>query len=406
MAEEEYEEVQKKRKFLEKKLESNSISDVKVREMMKETQDTIFQVDIDVESSSLVTNGFVVVKYFISATDGQRLPLSVWKESADILCLVCGSIRSLSPGDTSGKSPDRLLYPEKEEICYETFEFTEEPIWISDIESKHHRSDNDVVGKTSITGRYVGKLKISLPSFAGVFHVSYNRVVDIPMTSPTNIKLAQTNEFSVKAPILNATPDSKFIHQSDPKILNSRRRGCKPITDAFAEAESDHYNNLCCVWEDLKNIKTYNFTFSVTSLNKESKVDFNFNRTMAWIYNEEGIGTKLIVETDLITSTFDRAIESTTIYLIVYGRDSHWNIGQLNLAESYIAIDGMGSMVCRIPYKSDYVSITSTSAFEDIKEDFTTLSCKFCSNPLLKTTIYSFKQLPTGMFDNVIEINV
>ncbi len=314
-------------------------------------------INIEPEASLLRSNGHVCVSYVL---DG------LWQEN-DELRLQC----------TSQNLEKKINYYKLNDIApYESMEYTTMP----------------QLDTTQEGNRYIGSVKMQLPSFGGVFKIIYVRPVRSRIGATiTQHVISESDSFVIPATIRQST--SKLGGLLNRRTIYDPERTITRITSYKCQQ----------IAEDLRSIKTILVTLKLDS---PDEYVHKYNRISAWAIESSNNVLKLVIEVDIVTN-----LGLSTVYIETMLAEDPMldiNIDDVNGAQVEID-DNTNRIVCRLPYNRNIDSsmlCSVVSAYTDGTEEAlfqrVAMHCIFCHNSISKMDVNCIKTLPSGVFDNMM----
>ena len=314
-------------------------------------------INIEPAASLLRSNGHVYVSYVL---DG------LWQEN-DELRLQC----------TSQNQDKNINYYKLNDIApYESMEYTTMP----------------QLGMTEDGNRYVGSVRLQLPSFGGVFKIIYVRPVRsrIGATISQHV-VSESDSFVIPATIRKEA--------SKPGALLK----CRTIYDPQRTISRITTYKCQQIAEDLCSIKTILVTLKLDS---PDEYVHKYNRISAWAIESSHNVLNLVIEVDVVTK-----LGLTTVFIeTMLAEDPMLDINIDDVNGAQVEIDDSTSrIVCRLPYNrsidsSMLCSVVSayTDGTEEVVRQRVAMHCIFCHNSISKMEVNCIKTLPSGVFDNMM----
>lgn len=364
---------------------------------------------MDNSTSELVAGGHVDVSFSLRSQRGSvsRHPLSLWDEDGDSLQLV---VAALDPS-----SHYAVCYP----LCCtgldcEVFEYTSQPELVSSSSVASQSGGNG--------GNYLGRVRMRLPLFGGMFLINYVRKINVSPSgravSYVHYALGRSGEVNTAAPLYLGPPDLPLAGRRPglgqyPQQLVASRRGAKDII---------HSDRLEIVLEDNRNISAMNISMACKDSSHPSRgphPDPTLARLMWWVEPiSSSLSIRLVFELDVVILSVEsnnphRRHSVETVYAVIdipgYGiEEAEEDVERLVVSHSWaMTIDGT-RLTCRLPYKPSRRSRDrAVEAVDDVRGSLGRLRihCRHCQTPLLAASaaIHALQPLPTGLLDSVSE---
>ncbi len=378
---------------------------------------------LEPEQSDLQTGGTITVSFLLTASVAAS-PTAAWDEDDSLSVVVhrpdSSSTSSSVSNIQAGLSSDNCMYLAREQTS-EAFEYTSRP---DAVPVDRHQQTLQRFGQLSALDseckpeRFTGSCQLTLPSYGGVYHVSYVRTITHtveqrdPATGNTSVEykripvtIAQSAPFVVRSPVYFHHPDKRPSSSTRQKVM--RRRGAGDV--AAKRASMD------ILVEDMMNIHTVNVTGTLSNSSERDRQ--SVARVMAWMFDagdstDNSASVELLLELDVVTLPDSASGDGlgpvcaesvrTVYHSATISNCGFSGLGDIVWDSAWSEAGSTGTITVRFTYKpSD--SPKTASPYEERSGAPLSIHCGFCDHSLLPqpSSLTDIRPMPTGMFDNV-----